>query len=69
LGECKYHENQPLNFKTYSLLLEKSKAPAFKKYEHFFILFSASGFDQRLLDISAENSNLLLVDKGRVITS
>lgn len=69
LGECKYHANQPLNFKTYSLLLEKSKAPVFKGYEHFFILFSASGFDQRLLDISAKNSNLLLVNKGRLIKS
>ncbi len=67
LGECKYHETQTLDLKTYSLLLEKSKDPIFKGYELFFILFSASGFDQRLLEIATKNNNLLLADKGRVV--
>ncbi len=66
-GECKYHETQPIDLRVYSALLQKSKATVFNDYEHFFILFSVSGFDQRLLDISNNNNNLFLVDKGRVI--
>lgn len=63
-GECKYHDRQPLAFKNYAALLEKSKAPPFEDFEHYYILFSVSGFDQRLLEISSTNRNLFLVNEG-----
>jgi uncharacterized protein len=65
-GECKYYKSQPLDVKVYSALLQKSKAPLFGGYEHFFALFSVSGFDQRLVEIAAKTPNLFLINEGQL---
>lgn len=69
LGECKYHA-KPVDVAVYSALQEKGQskelAAAFKGYEIVYGLFSKSGFTDRLVEMAAENSNLILIQEDAV---
>ena len=69
LGECKYHA-KPVDVAVYSALQEKGQskelAAAFKGYEVVYGLFSKSGFTDRLVEMVAENPNLILIQEDAV---
>lgn len=69
LGECKYHA-KPVDVAVYAALQEKGQskelAAAFKSYEVVYGLFSKSGFTDRLVEMAAENSNLILIQEDAV---
>ena len=69
LGECKYHA-KPVDVAVYSALQEKGQSKeltvAFKGYEIVYGLFSKSGFTDRLAEMAAENSNLILIQEDAV---
>lgn len=69
LGECKYHA-KPVDVAVYSALQEKGQSKelttVFKGYEIAYALFSKSGFTDRLVEMSAENPNLLLVQEDHL---
>ena len=69
LGECKYH-TKPMDVAVYSALQEKGQskglAAAFKGYEVVYGLFSKSGFTDRLVEMAAENPNLILIQEDAV---
>lgn len=69
LGECKYHA-KPVDVAVYSALQEKGQskelAAAFKGYEVVYGLFSKSGFTDRLVEMAAENPNLILIQEDAV---
>lgn len=69
LGECKYHA-KPVDVAVYSALQEKGQskelAAAFKGYEIVYGLFSKSGFTDRLVEMAAENSDLILIQADAV---
>jgi len=64
-GECKYYQNKPVSLNVYAALIEKCKIPEFNHYTVFYVLFSISGFDQRLIDLAKENDQLILVNEQR----
>lgn len=69
LGECKYH-TKPVDVAVYSALQEKGQSKeltaAFKGYKIVYGLFSKSGFTDRLLEMAAENPNLILIQEDTV---
>lgn len=69
LGECKYHA-KPVDVAVYSALQEKGQSKeltaAFKGYEIVYGLFSKSGFTDRLVEMAAENPNLILIQEDTV---
>ena len=69
LGECKYHA-KPVDVAVYSALQEKGQSKeltaAFKGYEIVYGLFSKSGFTDRLVEMAAENPNLILIQEDAV---
>ena len=69
LGECKYHA-KPVDVAVYSALQEKGQskelAAAFKGYEVVYGLFSKSGFTDRLVEMAAEKSDLILIQEDAV---
>lgn len=65
-AECKYYNNKPIDISVYSSLVEKIKTADFKGYEVTLGLFSKSGFDKRLLEISSKNKNLLLINEDKL---
>ena len=69
LGECKYHA-KPVDVAIYSALQEKGQSKeltaAFKGYEIVYGLFSKSGFTDRLVEMTAENSNFILIQEDAV---
>ena len=69
LGECKYHA-KPVDVAVYSALQEKGQskeiAAAFKGFLIVYGLFSKSGFTDRLLEMAAENPNLILIQEDAV---
>jgi AAA+ ATPase superfamily predicted ATPase len=66
LGECKYHI-QPVDADVLFDLKSKSeKIVELLEYKKLYVLFSKSGFTQRLKDLSAESNDLLLIDKDKV---
>ncbi len=69
LGECKYHA-KPVDVAVYSALQEKGQSKeltaAFKGYEIVYGLFSKSCFTDRLVEMTAENSNLILIQEDAV---
>lgn len=69
LGECKYHA-KPVDVAVYSALQEKGQSKeltaTFKGYKIVYGLFSKSGFTDRLVEMAAENPNLILVQKDAV---
>ncbi|MCX7904701.1 MAG: ATP-binding protein [Caloramator sp.] len=60
-GECKYL-NVPVDVDVFHRLKEKSKLVEWKKNERneYFIIFSKSGFTDKLLNVAKENKNLML---------
>ena len=69
LGECKYHA-KPVDVAVYSALQEKGQSKeltaAFKGYEIVYGLFSKSVFTDRLVEMAAENPNLILIQEDTV---
>ena len=69
LGECKYH-TKPVDVAVYSALQEKGQSKeltaTFKGYEIVYGLFSKSGFTDRLVEMAAENPNLILIQEDTV---
>ena len=69
LGECKYHA-KPVDVAVYAALQEKGQSKeltvAFKGYEIVYGLFSKSGFTDRLVEMAAENSDLILIQEDAV---
>ena len=69
LGECKYHA-KPVDVAVYSALQEKGQSKeltaAFRGYKIVYGLFSKSGFTDRLVEMTAENSNLILIQEDAV---
>ena len=69
LGECKYHA-KPVDVAVYSALQEKGQSKeltaAFKGYKIVYGLFSKSGFTDRLVEMAAENPNLILIQEDTV---
>lgn len=69
LGECKYH-TKPVDVAIYSALQEKGQSKeltaAFSGYKIVYGLFSKSGFTNRLVEMAAENSNLILIQEDAV---
>ena len=69
LGECKYH-TKPVDVAIYSGLQEKGQSKeltaAFSGYKIVYGLFSKSGFTNRLVEMAAENSNLILIQEDAV---
>jgi hypothetical protein len=63
LGECKYHR-QPVDLDVLIALKDKSgKIPELSNYSKRFVVFSKSGFTNRLIEIAAQDKNILLIDK------
>ena len=69
LGECKYHA-KPVDVAVYSALQEKGQSKeltaAFSGYKIVYGLFSKSGFTDRLVEMAAENPNLILIQEDTV---
>ena len=69
LGECKYHA-KPVDVAVYAALQEKGQSKeltaAFSGYKIVYGLFSKSGFTNRLVEMAAENSNLILIQEDAV---
>ena len=69
LGECKYHA-KPVDVAVYAALQEKGQSKeltvAFRGYEIVYGLFSKSGFTDRLVEMAAENSDLILIQEDAV---
>ena len=69
LGECKYHA-KPVDVAVYSALQEKGQSKeltaAFRGYKIVYGLFSKSGFTDRLVEMAAENSDLILIQEDAV---
>ena len=69
LGECKYHA-KPVDVAIYAALQEKGQSKeltaAFRGYKIVYGLFSKSGFTDRLVEMAAENPNLILIQEEAV---
>lgn len=70
-GECKYHRN-PVDAPVYYALKEKvldagEIRKSYQGYDVIYGIFSKSGFTQRMLDVTRETSNLVLVNEDNVI--
>ena len=66
-GECKYYE-KPVPADVYFELQKKcSSIPEFKDRKIIYGIFSKSGFDKRLTDLTANNPDLWLFDNGEVV--
>ncbi|RCX16111.1 hypothetical protein DFR58_11293 [Anaerobacterium chartisolvens] len=67
LGECKYH-NQPVDADVFFELKGKAeKIIELAEYEKTFILFSKSGFSDRLKELAEQNSNVILVNNDSIV--
>ena len=67
LGECKYH-NQSVDADVFFELKGKAeKIVELSEYEKIFILFSKSGFSDRLRELAEQNSNVILVNKNSIV--
>jgi hypothetical protein len=58
-GECKWYDKK-VGVQIYERLKDKSKIFDFS--EKYFVIFSKSGFERNLLEISESNDDLLLFD-------
>ncbi len=70
-GECKFH-SKPVDVPVFFSLQDKVYASAeihavFKNYQILYGVFSKSGFTQRMLDLSKQNPNLLLIQEDKLI--
>lgn len=61
-GECKFHD-RPVDIRVYAALAEKRRTiPEFAGYRVIYGLFSKSGFDERIIELTKENENLVLIN-------
>ena len=61
-GECKFHDT-PVDIRVYSALVEKCRTISeFSGYRMIYGLFSKSGFDERVIELSENSDNLVLID-------
>jgi len=67
LGECKYL-NQPVDADVLFELKDKAeKITEISQYEKKFVIFSKSGFTNRLKEIASQNVNILLIYEENVL--
>ena len=67
IGECKYHD-KPVDADAYFDLQKKVQdIQAFAGAEITFVIFSKSGFTNRILELSEKTSSLLLVNNGEIV--
>jgi len=66
-GECKYFKNKPMGMGVYASLMEKCRARDFEEYDISYVLFSISGFDQKLMEIAKINKKLILINENKKI--
>jgi AAA+ ATPase superfamily predicted ATPase len=67
IGECKYL-NQPVDADVLFELKEKAeRITEISQYEKMFVIFSKSGFTNRLKEVAGQNANILLIDKENVL--
>lgn len=66
-GECKFL-GKPVNVRVYFDLLDKCEGiKEFKEYEVILGIFSKSGFDKRLMEISRNNNKLILINQENIL--
>ena len=70
-GECKYHV-KPVDAPVYFSLKEKVDGAAeirktYPGYDVIFGLFSKSGFTQRMIDITKENTSIVLINEEHLV--
>lgn len=68
IGECKYNKKPVRDNVFYSLKEKAEKIKAFEGYERTYVLFSVSGFDERTIQVSNKRNDLVLVDKGKIVS-
>lgn len=71
VGECKYH-NKSVDAQVYFSLKEKVEnndeiKKGFTGFELIYVLFSKSGFTNRMLDIAKENVDILLINDDTLL--
>ena len=66
-GECKFYD-KPVGMRVYSDLIKKCESISeFNGYEIIYALFSKSGFDERLIEISVDNHSLILINEETIV--
>ena len=63
LGECKF-SRKPMGFGAYNTLVSRAKAAGFRE-NVTFVLFSALGFEEELVEFAEENGVILV--SGRIL--
>ncbi|MDD2401590.1 MAG: ATP-binding protein [Clostridia bacterium] len=67
LGECKYHV-QPVDAETFFSLKKKAVGISeLGRYKKIYMVFSKSGFTNRLLDIAKQSKDVILVNQAEII--
>ncbi|TJX12914.1 ATP-binding protein [Tissierella creatinini] len=67
LAECKYYQDKKVDIGVYKSLVEKCKGQDFEEYEITYGLFSKSGFEDRLVELSLDNPKLILINESSII--
>ena len=66
-GECKFHDT-PVDIRVYSALVEKCRTTSeFSCYRMIYGMFSKSGFDERVIELSEQNKSIILINKEQTI--
>ena len=67
-GECKFH-HEPVDMRVYAALKEKcDRIPEFNGYHIKYGLFSKSGFEKRVIELSNQNKDLMLINEEGLLT-
>ena len=67
-GECKFH-HEPVDMRVYAALKEKcDRIPEFNGYHIKYGLFSKSGFEKRVIELSKQNKDLMLINEEGLLT-
>ncbi len=67
LAECKYYKDKKVDMGVYKSLVDKCKCQDFEEYEIIHGLFSKSGFEDRLVELSLNNPKLILINESSII--
>ena len=66
-GECKFYD-RPVDIMVYSALTEKCRTISeFSGYRMIYGLFSKSGFDERVIELSEQNKSIILINKEQTM--
>ena len=66
-GECKFYD-RPVDIRVYSALTEKCRTISeFSGYRMIYGLFSKSGFDERVIELSEQNKSIILINKEQTM--